>query len=85
MHEKIIYFLCGLAAAIVGFGLYSYYARELLSALTLFSMAFFFLALVALGMVLIWFASVQAATLAALATRNVLLFSRRMIEAYARV
>src|ERR1700722_11494253 len=51
----------GLIVTIVGFGLYSYYVRELLAALTLFSVAFFFLALVGLGALLVWYAGVQVA------------------------
>ena len=85
MREKIGYYLCGMAATIVGFGVYSYHVRELLAALTLFSVAFLFLALLAQGILLIWFASAQAAPLAGFVTRNVLLFSRRLIAAYARV
>ena len=64
--------------------LYSYYVRELLAALTLFSMAFFFLALVGLGALLIWCASVQVAIWATPASRNMIAFSRRLIAAYAK-
>jgi hypothetical protein len=74
----------GLIVAIVGLGLYSYYVRELMAALTLFSMAFFFLFLVALGALLIWCASVQAAIWARPVSRNLVAFSRRLIAAYAR-
>ena len=58
---KIRDYTCGLIVTIVGLGLYSYYVRELLAALTLFSVAFFILALVALGALLVWSASVQVA------------------------
>jgi hypothetical protein len=74
----------GLIATIVGLSLYSYYARELMAALTLFSAAFFFLALVGLGAFLVWCAGVQVAIWARPASRNAIAFSRRLIEAYAR-
>jgi hypothetical protein len=47
-------------------------------------MAFFFLFLVALGALLIWCASVQAAIWARPVSRNLVAFSRRLIAAYAR-
>jgi hypothetical protein len=74
----------GLIVTIVGLGLYSYYVRELLAALTIFSVAFFFLSLVGLGALLIWCASVQVAIWTRPASRNVIAFSRRLIAAYAR-
>ena len=69
---------------IVGLGLYSYYIRELMAALTLFSVAFFFLAIVGVSGLLVWSASVQVAIWAAPASRNVIAFSRRLIAAYAK-
>ena len=81
---KIRDYTCGLIITIVGLGLYSYYVRELLAALTLFSMAFFFLALVTLGAFLAWSASVQVAIWAGPASRSMMAFSRRLIAAYAR-
>ena len=81
---KIRDYTCGLIVTIVGLGLYSYYVRELLAALTLFSVAFFLLALVALGALLVWSASVQAAIWARPASRSMIAFSRRLIAAYAR-
>jgi uncharacterized membrane protein len=81
---KIMEYTCGLSAVIVGLGLYSYYVRELLASLALFSMAFFFLATVAFGMFLIWRASVRVAIWTRPASRNVVAFSRRFIAAYAR-
>ena len=81
---KIRDYTCGLIVTIVGLGLYSYYVRELLAALTLFSVAFFILALVALGALLVWSASVQVAIWARPASRNVIAFSRRLIAVYAR-
>ena len=82
---NIKYYVAGLIATIAGFGLYSYYVRELLAALTLFGVAFFFFALLGLGVMLIWWASVQAAIWAGPASRGVVAFSRRLIAAYARV
>jgi hypothetical protein len=69
---------------IMGLGLYSYYFRELMAALTLFSVAFFFLALVVLGALLAWYVSVQVAIWAWPASRSMVAFSRRLIAAYAR-
>ena len=77
-------YTCGLMVTIVGLGLYSYYVRELLAALTIFSVAFFFLALVALGGLFVWAASVQVAIWAGPASRSKIAFSRRLIAAYAR-
>jgi hypothetical protein len=62
----------------VGLGLYSYYVRELLAALTLFSVAFFLLALVGLGALLVWSVSVQAAIWARVASRSMIAFSSRL-------
>ena len=81
---KIRDYTCGLIVTIVGLGLYSYYVRELMAALTLFSIAFFSLALLGLAALLVWCGSVQAAVWARPASRNVLAFSRRLIAAYAR-
>jgi hypothetical protein len=81
---KIRDYTCGLIVTIVGLGLYSYYVRELLAALTLFSVGFFLLALVGLGMLLVWCASVQLAIWAKPVSHHVIAFSRRMIAAYAR-
>jgi hypothetical protein len=81
---KIRDYTCGLIVTIVGLGLYSYYVRELMAALTIFSVAFFCLALAGVGGVLVWSASVQLAIWARPASRNVIAFSRRLIAAYAR-
>ena len=77
-------YMSGLLVTIVGMALYSYYVRELLAALTLFSVAFFILALVALGALLVWCASVQLAIWARPASRSVIALSRRLAAAYAR-
>ena len=76
--------MCGLVVTILGLGLYSYYVRELLAALTLFSVAFFSLGLVALSAVLIWCAGAQVAIWSRPVSQNVVAFSRRLITAYAR-
>ena len=81
---KVRDYMCGLIVMIVGLALYSYYVRELLAALTIFSVAFFFLALVGLGALLVWSASVQVAVWATPASRNVIAYSRRLIAAYAK-
>jgi hypothetical protein len=81
---KIRDYTCGLIVTIVALGLYSYYVRELLAALTLFSVAFFLLALVGLGALLVWSAGVQVAIWARPTSQNVIAFSRRLIAANAR-
>jgi hypothetical protein len=68
----------------VGLGLYSYYVRELLASLALFTGAFFLLSLVAFGVFLIWWACEQVALRTPPASRNMIALSRRLIAAYAR-
>ena len=80
---KIRDYTCGLILTIVGLGLYSYYVRELLAALTLFSVAFFFFALLALGGLLVWAAGVQVAVWARPASRETLAQSHQLIAACA--
>jgi hypothetical protein len=79
---KILDYRCGLIVTTVGLGLYSYYVRELLALLTLFSVAFFFFTLVALGGLLVWSASLQVAAWAGPASRGMLALSHRWIAAY---
>jgi hypothetical protein len=81
---KIKNYSWGLIVTIAGLGLYSCYVRELLAALTLFGVAFFFLALVVLGVLLVWSASMQVAIWAWPASRSMIAYSRRLIAAYAR-
>jgi hypothetical protein len=81
---KTIEFTCGLSAVIVGLGMYSYYVRELLASLALFTGAFFIVGLVAFGMFLVWSAGEKIAIWAPPASRNVIALSRRLIVAYAR-
>jgi hypothetical protein len=69
---------------IAGLGLHSYYVRELLVFLLLFSVAFFFFALAVLGSFLIWWAGQQMAIWSRPASRNVIVLSRRLITAYPR-
>jgi len=64
--------------------LYSYYVRELLVSLALFTVAFLILALAVLAAVLFWWASEQLASRTGPASRKVVAFSRRVIAAYAR-
>ena len=83
---KIKQYIYILIVAAAGLSLYSYYyfVRELLATLALFSVAFFFLALVVMGALLIWWASEQVANWTLPASRTVVAFSRRLIAAYAR-
>ena len=74
----------GLVVTILGLGSSSYYIRELLVSLALFSMAFLFLALTVLAAMLLWWASEQLAGWSGPASRKVLAFSRRLIATYAR-
>ena len=65
-------------------GTVSYAVRELLASLALFIVASFFLALVALGALLVWGATKQVAIWTRPLSRNVIAFSRRLITPYAR-
>jgi hypothetical protein len=67
---KIIDYTCGLAVTIVGLGLYSYYVRELLASLVLFSLVFLSIGLVALSVFLAWCASKQIALWSRSASRS---------------
>ena len=75
---------CALIVTLAGAGTYYYLVRELLAALTLFSVAFFFLASTGFGAVLIWTLAVRMAILARPASRSVIGYSRRLIAAYTR-
>jgi hypothetical protein len=74
----------GLGLTIAGLALYSYHVRELLSSLALFTVAYLFLTLAALGMVLAWWASEQVADWSGPASRKLIAVSRRVIAAYAK-
>ena len=67
---KIVDYTCGLVVTIVGLGLYSYYVRELLASLLLFSAVFFAIGLFVLIVVLAWDASNLLALWSRLASRN---------------
>jgi hypothetical protein len=67
---KAIGYRCGLGVMIVGLGLYSYYLRELLASLLLFSVGFFSIGLVVLCVFLAWSASKQVALWSRPASRN---------------
>ena len=54
----------------MGFALYSYYVRELLASLLLFSALFLAMGLLVLGVVVAWYASEQLALWSRLASRN---------------
>jgi hypothetical protein len=75
---------CGLVVTILGLACSSYYIRELLVSLALFSVAFLFLALTVLAAILLWWASEQLADWSGPASRKVIAFSRRLIATYAR-
>jgi hypothetical protein len=82
--RKIRECACGLVVIILGLGFSSYYIRELLVSLALFSVAFLSLALTVLAAILLWWASEQLAGWSGPASRKVLAFSRRLIATYAR-
>lgn len=67
---KIRNYTCGLGVTLVALSLYSYYVRELLVSLFLFSAFFLAMALIVLGVVLAWYASEQVALWSRLASRN---------------
>ncbi len=80
--SRIRDYTCGLLVTIVGLGLYSYYVRELLAVLTLFSVGFAVLALPLLTALLIWYTSVQVANWAKPASLSMIAYSRRGIALY---
>lgn len=83
-EAKAIEYTCGISAVIVGLGLYSYYVREILASLLLFTGAFFLLALVAAGVFFVYCAGEKVSIWVLPASRNVIARSRRLIAAYAR-
>ncbi len=58
---RIRNYTCGFALTSVALGLYSYYVRELLASLVLFSALFLAMGLIVLGGVLAWHAGKQVA------------------------
>jgi hypothetical protein len=81
---KAVEYSYGLGLMIVWLGLYSYYVRELLASLALFTGAFFLVALAALGVFLIWWTCKKVATWTPTVSRNMIALSRRLIAAYAK-
>ena len=55
---------------IVGFGLYSYYVRELLASPFLFSVLFLAVGLIVMGVILAWYESEEVALWSGLVSRN---------------
>lgn len=72
---KIRNYTCGLAVTIVALGLYSYYVRELLASLLLFSALFPAMGLIVLSAVLAWHAARQVALWSSVASRNATAFT----------
>jgi hypothetical protein len=81
---NIIKYTSGLVVTIAGLNRYSYYVHELLVSLALFTLVFLILALAAFAAVFLWWASEQLANKSGPASRKVIVFSRRLIAAYAR-
>jgi hypothetical protein len=81
---KISEFTGGLVVAIAGLGFTSFYVRELLVSLAVFSVAFGVLTLATLAAVILWWASERVASKTGPASRKVLAFSRRIIAAHER-
>ena len=71
-------------AAVVGFEMYSYYVRELLASLALFTGVFFVLGLIGIGAFLIWCVFEKLAIWSRPASRNMIALSRRLIAAHAK-
>jgi hypothetical protein len=59
---KVLAYTSGVSVITVGFGLYSYYVREVLASLFLFSAFFLSMGLAVLGLFLAWSVSEQVAT-----------------------
>jgi hypothetical protein len=81
---KVINRTCGLVVALVALDLYSYFVRELLVSLALFTVAFLFLAFTTLAAILLWWATEQLANRTGPASRKLIAFSRRLVAPYAR-
>lgn len=80
----IIKCTCGPVAAIVVLGLYSYYARELLVSLALFTVVFLMLTLATFAAVFLWWAGEELTRWSGPTSRKFFAFSRRFIAAFAR-
>jgi len=85
LHKmKVLEYTCGVSVLILGFGLYSFYVRELLASLALFTGAFFLLGLACVGMFLLGWGAVQMIRRARPASRDMVAFSRRLVAVYIR-
>jgi hypothetical protein len=85
LHKmKVLEYTCGLSTAILGFSLYSYYVRELLAYLALFTSAFVLLGLVFVGVFLLGWAALQAIRWTGTASRDMVTFSRRLAAVYTK-
>jgi hypothetical protein len=74
----------GVIVTLSGLDLYSYFVRELLVSLAVFTVAFLVLTLTALAAVFLWWTSEQVANRTGPASRRVIAFSRRLMAAYAK-
>jgi hypothetical protein len=81
---KVTGYTCGLGTTIVGLAVYSYHVREFLASLVLFTIAFFCVGLVTLGVFLIWSLSEKVTVWTQSASRNAIALSRRLITPYTR-
>ena len=76
---KVLEYTCGVSVLILGFGLYSFYVRELLASLALFTGAFFLLGMAFVGLFLLGWTALQAIRWAGPASRDMVAFSRRLV------
>ncbi|MGB8474766.1 MAG: hypothetical protein WCE61_11840 [Candidatus Acidiferrum sp.] len=83
-ETKTLSCMGGLTVTVAALAVNSYYVRELLVSLALFSVAFLILAAGALVAILAWWASEQATIWTEPASRSVVAFSRRLLAAYAK-
>ena len=79
---KISKRIFGLTVTMVALALHSYYVRELLVSVALFSVGFLLLALLVFAAVLVWWVSERLANGAGPASRKVMAWSRRLIATY---
>jgi hypothetical protein len=79
---KAVEYISVISVTTVALGLYSYYVRDLLVSLALFSVAFSMLGIAVLGVFLVWSASMQFAIWTRPVSRNMIAFTRRVITGY---
>jgi hypothetical protein len=82
--NKVIEYSFGLSTVIIGLGFYSYYVRELLASLALFTGAFFLLGLALVGGFLLGWVAVQAFRWTGPASHDLIAFSRRLVAVYVK-